>query len=165
MYYSQRCSHFPLSSFFPPRPNSAIDLSSLKGSVASPVTATFPYLRTNYALPITKSRTLATRTHASLFHSRYSCLSSVLSEGSCGYCIASAMCSGMMPAVPPRSAIVLVTFSILSYARSLNPSFVIACLSKSSPPASGWQNSLISLLCPQDPCPEDALRDGTCLRS
>jgi hypothetical protein len=40
MYYSQRCSHFPLSSFFPPRPNSATGLSSVKRS-ALLVTATF----------------------------------------------------------------------------------------------------------------------------
>ncbi len=61
------------------------------------------------------------------YPSRYNCLSSVL------YCIASAICSGKMSLVPLRSAIVLATFSILSYARALNPSFVIACFNKSSP--------------------------------
>ncbi len=62
-----------------------------------------------------------------LYASKYNCLSKLL------YCIASPICSGKISFLSARSAIVLPTFRILSYARALKPSLVIACFSKSSP--------------------------------
>ena len=63
------------------------------------------------------------------------------------YRIALLTCSSFTFSHPPKSAIVLETFRIRSYARAERPSFVIAIFKGSSPHSSIWQNSIMSFDC------------------